>query len=645
MPPRSWARLREVLRLDPSLLAPATALSSAIGYAIPLAIGLATHHLADGVAASAGALIVGFANFGGSYRVRAGVLLVTTVTAGIAALAGGLAGPSAAGTVIVMSLWGFAAGLLVALGTQAAFVGMLSTWTLLLAGDLNLHGAAVLHETWLILAGGAVQMLVVVATWSFRPYAPERRAVAGAYASLARCAWSPSSEMLQDCAGGLQAAAQVVGGLAPASGERNSLRGKVEQGEWIRLEIAALARLDARAVLDAAADVLEVLAAGGSSSAPLAVLEAKVSELPDPAARQRAQALARWIVAAAQGAVTDVPRSDTKTRPFEMLRAEVGMQSSTFRHAVRLGASLAVAGALYRGLSLGSGYWVPLAVLFVLKPDYGTTVSRALGRAVGTAVGVTIAWLIVTPFSPSDGLIVVLLAVLAYGAYAVFSASYALYSVLLAVLVALLVQFSGGSPVGALGDRLVDTTVGTAVALVAISVWPTREAARTLEGLAAFVDTEGQWVDAAIEAYGGGDRGALRSARLAARPARSEAYDAVRRALTDSPRRRPDDRPLRAILVAMDDISECTLAIVAAVHGGARLPTSQVTTVRTEVAARFGAIASILRRQEASPLVHRIPEIREASDAPPTTEISLMVETLDRLERILRQVPPDDGSA
>ena len=115
----------------------------------------------------------------------------------------------------------------------------------------------------------------------------------------------------------------------------------VEQGEWIRLELAALARLDGRAVLDAAADVLEVMATGGEALAPLAVLETQVSELPDPAARQRALALARWIDAAARGAMTDVPGSATKTRPLEVRRAELRMQSSTFRHAVRLGASLA----------------------------------------------------------------------------------------------------------------------------------------------------------------------------------------------------------------------------------------------------------------------------------------------------------------
>jgi hypothetical protein len=41
----------------------------------------------------------------------------------------------------VVGAWSYAAGLLVALGPRAAFVGTLSTWALLLAGDMQLHGA------------------------------------------------------------------------------------------------------------------------------------------------------------------------------------------------------------------------------------------------------------------------------------------------------------------------------------------------------------------------------------------------------------------------------------------------------------------------------------------------------------------------
>ena len=63
---------------------------------------------------------------------------------------------------------------------------------------------------------------------------------------------------------------------------------------------------------------------------------------------------------------------------------------------------------------------------------------------------------------------VVLLAGLAATSYALYFANYALSQVLLTVLVALTAEFGGGSPIGALGDRLVDTGAGVALALIAI---------------------------------------------------------------------------------------------------------------------------------------------------------------------------------
>ena len=150
---------------------------------------------------------------------------------------------------------------------------------------------------------------------------------------------------------------------------------------------------------------------------------------------------------------------------------------------MRLSGALIAAGLVYRGLSMGSGYWIPVTVLFVLKPDYGTTMTRGIARAAGTMAGVIIAWAIVTLFSPADGTIVILLGLLAFAAYALFPANYALFSVILTVLVALLAEFSGGSPVGALADRIVDTAIGTAIALAAITLWPTREAPQALECL------------------------------------------------------------------------------------------------------------------------------------------------------------------
>jgi uncharacterized membrane protein YccC len=66
-----------------------------------------------------------------------------------------------------------------------------------------------------------------------------------------------------------------------------------------------------------------------------------------------------------------LPGPPPRARPLQELRAELTLGSSAFRHAVRLSVALIAAGIVYRGLSLESGYWVPLTVLFVLRPDYG----------------------------------------------------------------------------------------------------------------------------------------------------------------------------------------------------------------------------------------------------------------------------------
>jgi uncharacterized membrane protein YccC len=592
----SW--LREMTRVDRSRLALATAVPSAVGYSIPLVAGLATGHAADGVAASAGALIVGFANLGGRYRIRSATLLVTTLAAGVAVLLGGLAGPSGLATVVLMSLWGFAAGLLVALGTRAAFVGMLSTWALLLGGDLHLHGMAVLHEAWLITAGGLVQTVIAVAAWPLHPFAAERRAVADAYRALAACARAPGTAVFVETAITLAAAAETVGESAALAGERGTLRALVEQGEWIRVELVALSHSDvpgAAQVLGAASSALDAIAAGGDTAPPLADLTHSAGTIDDPAARRIAASLVAWILAAVRESRAGAPGPAPRPDPLAALRAELTLRSSVFRHAVRLSVALIVAGVVYRGLSLGSGDWVPVTVLFVLKPDYGNTMARGIARAAGTMAGVIIAGDIVALFSPAHGTIVVLLTLLACAGYALFPANYALFSVVLTVLVALLADFSGGSPASALGDRIVDTAIGTAIALAAFALWPTREQPHALECLTRYVTAEGRWLDAILAAYTGIDaRQSVRSARLAARRARTEAWEAVGLALAEPPRRRPDGRPWQGLLAAMDQVSECALVLLATMHNGARAPHEALAPYRAALDDSFTATVAWL---------------------------------------------------
>jgi hypothetical protein len=665
--------LREASRLDRSRLAVGVGFSGALGFAAPLAIGLATGHASEGVVAAGGALIVGFANLGDGYPVRAATLLATTTAATFAALLGGLLADSVAASAVLIGAWGFVGALLVALGTRLAFVGMLSTWALLLGADLGLHGGAAPHEALLILGGGLLQTGIALLAWPLRPDAAERRAVAAAYLALAAYARDPTPAPLKGAADTLAAAAEAVGSGPGSTTGRGSARALAEQGEWIRLEIAALAGGDGpggeedstqvTALLTLAAIALEEIGAslrrpgGGGREAAVATASRLRTEAAaiGPAKSAAATALATWIGAAAErhrdGLVLDPWRPRTAVADaLHLLRAQLTTASPAFRHATRLALALMVAVIVYRSLGLGFGYWVPLTVLFVLKPDYVTTYSRGIGRIAGTMAGIAVAWAVVSAFTPSDGAIVALLGLLAFAAYALYPANYALFSVVLTILVALIAQFGGGSAIGALESRLLDTAIGGAIALGAFAIWPTREAPRLKESLATLVDTHHRWLDAILGALGRADPyepRRLRSLRLQARGARREAEAALARALAEPVRRRPDPSLPRAVLAAFDRICESTLVMTAALHGGARLDgAARPGPYARELDDCLSALAAALRSGTWKPLhPPRVatPELPPASDdgagdQPPSallvTEAKLRASAIECLDEV-----------
>jgi uncharacterized membrane protein YccC len=563
--------VREALRIDRSRLAVDAALPGAIGFAIPLVVGLAAGRVQDGVTASVGALIVGFANLGGGYRVRALTLLATTVAVGAAALVGGLTGGSTAATIVLMGAWGFAGGLLVALGPRPAFTGMLSTWALLLAADLHLHGTAAIDAAALMTAGGLLQTAVAVASWPLRPLGPEQHALATAYRALAAAARAPSPDASASAARALSTAAELIGD-APS---RERLRVLAEQGEWVRVELVALAAArDAQvdALLRAAADALDAIAAGAAPDLP--TLRARAAAVTAPAAQGPALMLAARIAMDVRPPGTTLPGA-RRGRSLVTLRAQLTPRSSAFRHATRLGVALMVAVVAYRALPLGRGYWVPLTVLFVLKPDYLATYSRGVGRAAGTMLGVAVAAAIVTLGHPSDGVVLVLLVALAAAAYALFAANYALFSLTLTILVALLVEFAGGSAIGAIEDRVVDTALGGAIALAAFAVWPTREQPALRVRLADLLRAHARWLDAIVAgladpaAY---DPDVMSRERLATRLARTNAEAALQRAAAEPARVRGDVASAAALLDALARIDDSALVLGETAHEG-REPT------------------------------------------------------------------------
>ncbi|HEX6612837.1 MAG TPA: FUSC family protein, partial [Rhodanobacteraceae bacterium] len=405
------------------------ALRNTAAIVLPLAIGAATDHLAAGLGVSAGALNTMFSDQPGPYRLRLRRMLLTALAAGVAAFAGSILGESRPALVFVAALWGFAAALLVALGPHATRAGLISMILLVVLGAEPLRATEAWPAALLIFAGGVLQTLFAIAAWPLQRYRPERLAVADALRGIAalgrRTVARGESVPLPPSLNDLQA---LLFGSGRARGRAvEAFQVLAELAERMRTELFALSDLqahadsdslrdDLHAVRQAAASVLDSIAAALEQAAPpeaadaLAQYRAAAESLSghdtqaDSAAHiasARAAALGGQLRAAvrnadvagsrgelrAQRAEFALPRALRPANPLATLRANLHFSSVAFRHAIRCGACLALALVLSHLLPLSRGYWLPMTVAIVLKPDFGATWRAGLLRIAGTLSG------------------------------------------------------------------------------------------------------------------------------------------------------------------------------------------------------------------------------------------------------------------
>ncbi|MGN6473765.1 MAG: FUSC family protein, partial [Mycobacteriales bacterium] len=534
------AAVSNALAVDRAGFAPLLALRGAAGVAIPFAVGAAVGHPAVGAIAAAGALPAGVAGMGGSPGTNAGVMTATAVGMALSTFVGSLVAGHLGPTLAVLAVWGFAAGLTATLGRSATIVGTQAVMGLVVFGRFpGTVAASAAHGGW-VLAGAGLQGLLALVVRSPQRFAAERKVLGDLYAELARMASDPDRS-------GLTAAS-----LTATAGERverhgmgedvDLLRGLVDESDRIRLELQALATMDAgddaRDVVAAAArwllgisgalrgarpgpgeppvlnDALARLrssrdsAPAGRRGTPMRYAAARASALAGQlrASDRLAGALAgiRFVLLPRGGgtgqAVLALPRRTASTAQ-RLATAATDPSSSAFRHAVRLAVLLPAAEALSRALPWQRGYWVTLTALVVLKPDYATTSQRGLARIIGTGIGVVAAGAIVETVHPNGGLLSVLIAVATWAAYTCFAASYALYSISITALVVLLLAPIGGNHLSTIADRGLDTLVGGGLALAGYLLWPTWEGESLPKAVNDLLDALAAYADAVLGRY------------------------------------------------------------------------------------------------------------------------------------------------
>lgn len=623
---------------------------------LPMAIGFASGHPGVGLGVSAGALEVMFADQPGPYRQRLQVIVLVSLAAALSGLVGFLVGGHFAWTVLALAVWGLLGGMLVLFGPNIARVGMTSMILLAVTSAAPLPWPQALNASGLILAGGLLQALFSIAAWPLQRYRPERFALASVYRDLGRQArQQPDRDDAPPVAETLTYLQQTLLGRVHAHRRAmESFHILLELAERMRLEWMALAeestdstaelmfRRDAARVLDGIASALEHGERPTRARRALRVLQAAMEphapgkrSRPDASLRHM-RALAGQLAAAvrnanwagsrgeirAQAADTSLPRALRNIAPIAAVRANLNLSSTALRHSLRCAVVLALALVVAHVAGLGRGYWLPMTAAIVLKPDFSATFNAGLLRVLGTLLGLVVVSVLLhlTPESVWAHLLV--MGVLCFGFRYLASAHYGIAVAALTGTVVILLSFSGFQPGPALDERVLNTILGSALAMLAYMLWPTWERGYTRTMLANMLDAYSKYLHTLVT---GNDASSRRDARAAARAARSNARASVDR-LRAEPGTSTDLMQLSTSLLANGNrLVRTSMALEALLDETGNLPCGDATDEFLD--------AACLALQQ---VVIAVRESREPDEFPPLRPLQLA------LARRLREIPDDD---
>jgi uncharacterized membrane protein YccC len=656
---------RVLTRFDSSKLSPYLALRNSIGVVLPLVAGFALNMPRGGVVMASGALNVAYSDGSDSYAQRAKRMLSSSALCALAVLLGALSGSHNAAAVIVATLWAFAAGMLVTAGTTAADLGVISLVTLLIYAAQTLTPHQALISSGLALGGGLLQTALSVALWPVQRYEPERRALANFFLELARSAEQPlsatsappvtvHSTQPQEALSGLDRERTI---------EAVRYRALLSQAERIRLSLLMLSRLHLRMqreslvhsgvqilgeYLETAALALQAIGDSLLSGMPmeagkevLVACEALTRRLRQEAENLPASFLAavardaRFQMDALNGqlrAALDLAANATPAgqaafakqeaqQPWSLrfsglqatLRANLNLQSSVLRHAIRLAAMVALGNILERAFYWHRSYWLPMTIVLVLKPEFTTTFSRGLLRIGGTIVGLFLATALFRFLPESATLQIVLIFVFTLLLRWVGPANYGIFAVAISALVVLLIAITGVSPKEVIWARGINTAAGGTLALLAYWIWPTWERTQVSDRIAAMLDAYREYFHSLADAYVRNETSSaseLDRVRRRARMARTNLEASIDRLGAEPGTTAEQMNQLNALLASSHRFVHAVMALDAGwLHTAAVPARTAFRTFAADVEKTLELLAAALRGKHVQ--LNEFPDLRE----------------------------------
>ena len=618
---QSWAAVFKtswlgIQRFDRSQLTALRAIRCTIGFALPLTIGVITQHIGTGVLLAVGAVMLGSIGLSTPGRGRTQLMLLGCLGVALSALVGSLVGANDWLTILAVGVWGFGAGLLAALGPTTATIGTQSTIVLIILSHFRLDPLHSATSAAMILAGSVFQTLLTLIPVPGLQTILGRAALATAYQTLANYALEPTNMRRAPQARDALLKAQIM--LTESNNQSRQgllFLNLLEIAEHTRMTILVLRRYRRRLqekpasaaciisldqLLLAAADQLQGIAYELQLK-PLFTRHARVAiyrrikrALHEIKALEVAaqddetlqlvmvygnalhtqlhtarKLLHSWKYRQSQPVTSfTLPRSAYQSHPWRVLRANLSRRSTTFRHAIRMSSALLLATAIYRLslLPLENGYWISMTVLIVLKPDFGSTLTRGLARCLGTILGAFLITLLVALLAPSQTQLTLFSIGAVYLAFSILYANYALFSLFFTVEAVFLLAFVSPQPLQLAFYRAIDTTIGGLLVLVIFLLWPTWEQTQVFKNLADRLESLRLYGFAVlhsytrIEAY---DEQALHNLRMEARLTRSNAEASVTRLLQEPEPHHVDTELAQGLLAAENELAQYLLTLEA----------------------------------------------------------------------------------
>ncbi|MER6362634.1 FUSC family protein [Kitasatospora sp. NPDC001527] len=608
--PPKW--LTAGLRPKPAPVPWAAVARASVGLAAPLAVGLAAGRPAYGALASMGALSAVIGDTADAYRMRVFNIAVPQLFGAAGVALGTLVFGRDWTAVVVLTLVALVSGMISSIGSVASVSGLL-----LLLNAVVGAGLPMPRPWWtaplLLLAGGAVVLLLTLFAWPLRGGVPERGSVAAAYRTVAafvRAAGTPEhDERRLAVTQSLDSVYDMLlahrtrrhgrsPGLARLIAQLNALIPVVEAASAAKLRptdrLGPLPEAYPAAVLTLADAVERGRAAPGPGEDPAAFLDLPAPT--GPSERALDQALRYAAAVGAEPGRADVPdRLGRPAAPGERMRRTARaalLSGSSWRYGLRLALCIGLAQVLVSVLPVPRSYWVALTVTFVLKPDFGSVFSRAVLRAFGTALGLLIAIPVLAevPRGWWDVPTVALLATL----IPAFSAKgYAFQTAAITPVILLLSDLLNHHGFGLVLPRLYDSLIGCGIALLAgYLCWPESWHTRIGDRLADAVADTSAYVALAFAAAPGHDQPSRPRRRRRLYRDLSAVRSEFQRALTEPPPTGTRAAAWWPLVIAVERVVEATTATRVRVEHGVPAPAPQEVAA---LAAELAALAEALR--------------------------------------------------